>query len=53
LAQPASAVTERLVSACGPSRNRIRSAAANNCSRASRRATPVGTTSDYIGMAIS
>src|SRR5664280_386853 len=43
LAQPASVVTARLVSAFGPSRSRMRSAAANSCSRTSRRATPVGT----------
>lgn len=43
LATPASAVTARLVSACGPSLSRMRSAAANICSRASRSATPVGT----------
>src|SRR6266511_4242764 len=43
LAQPASVVTARLVSALGPSRSRTRSAASNSCSRTSRMATPVGT----------
>jgi hypothetical protein len=43
LRDPASAVTARLVSPLGPSRSRTRSAAPNNCSRTSRRTTPVGT----------
>src|SRR6266511_2567124 len=42
LAQPASAVTARLVSALGPSRSRIRSAASNSWLRASRRVRPGG-----------
>ena len=47
LGQPASVVTARLVSAFGPSRSRMRSAAANSCSRASRMATPVGTAPSF------